>query len=157
MVLKIVKATGINRTGGTVKSSTTKPKTTKSSSSSVVVISPEIIDQERSAFEKRLKNATDSAIASITTVGNAILEKIRLAGEKLMATMAVLEASVAKSTEVQQSAIVLIQGLAQQLRDAGTDPVKLQELADALDINAASLADAVAANTPAAKGGGPKV
>jgi hypothetical protein len=39
-----------------------------------------------------------------------------------------LQAEVARNTDVEQSALTLIQGLRDQLDQAGTDPVKLQAL-----------------------------
>lgn len=61
-----------------------------------------------------------------------------------------LTAEVARNTTVEKSALVLIQGFAKQLADAGTDPVKLKALSDSLAANDNELAAAVAANTPAA-------
>jgi hypothetical protein len=60
-----------------------------------------------------------------------------------------LEAAVAKTLEVEASAVTLIRGLAQQIQDAGTDANKLNELRDTLLAKAADLGAAVAANTPA--------
>lgn len=56
---------------------------------------------------------------------------------------------VAHSIEVEQSAVALIQGLAQQIRDNAQDPAALEELASQLDSSSNSLASAVTANTPA--------
>lgn len=61
-----------------------------------------------------------------------------------------LTAEVAVVTNVEQSAITLINGLAAQLAAAGTDPVKLTALHDSLVASSTALASAVAANTPAA-------
>lgn len=61
-----------------------------------------------------------------------------------------LEAAVAQSTEVQASAVVLIQGIADQLRDAQSDPVKIAQLESQLRSSAESLSAAITANTPAA-------
>ena len=58
-----------------------------------------------------------------------------------------LEAEVTETNEVMASAIVLIEGLAAKLDEAGTDPVKLAALKDSLDANSTALASAVAANT----------
>ncbi len=64
--------------------------------------------------------------------------------------LSALQAEVEQQTAVVQSAITLINGLAQQLRDAAGDPAAVQALADQLDASTQALADAVAANTPAA-------
>lgn len=61
-----------------------------------------------------------------------------------------LTAEVHQNTDVTQSAIVAFNGLAQQLRDAANDPIKINALAAELDANSNALAAAVAANTPAA-------
>lgn len=61
-----------------------------------------------------------------------------------------LKAQVQKNTDVEASAVTLIQGIAQQLKDAGNDPAKIQALSDQLKSSADALAAAVTANTPAA-------
>jgi signal transduction protein with GAF and PtsI domain len=65
-----------------------------------------------------------------------------------------LRERVAHSIEVEQSAVALIQGLAQQIRDNAQDPIALEELASQLDSSSGSLAAAVTANTPADTTGG---
>jgi hypothetical protein len=82
-----------------------------------------------------------------------------------MATLDELQVQVASNTDVVQSAVVLIAGLADQLQAAATDPAAVQALAEQLRSNNQVLADAVAANTvvapagpsDAAEGGGPVV
>ena len=70
--------------------------------------------------------------------------------EKLMALIDDLQADVASNTDAIASAVTLLQNLKAALDAAGTDPVKLQAVKDALEKNTADLAAAVAANTPAA-------
>lgn len=65
-----------------------------------------------------------------------------------------LTAQVAANTQVEASAIQLIQGLVQRLNDAGTDPAKLEALKTELATSAQSLGAAIAANTPAQPGSG---
>ena len=60
-----------------------------------------------------------------------------------------LTTQVQANTDVEASAVTLIQGIAQQLADAGTDPAKLQALQTQLQTSAEALAAAVTANTPA--------
>ncbi len=67
-----------------------------------------------------------------------------------MADLATLQAEVERNTQVEQSALTLIQGLRDQIVAAGTDPVKLKAITDQLTANDDALAAAVAANTPAA-------
>lgn len=69
--------------------------------------------------------------------------------DKMSEQLDTLIAEVARNTTVEQSAIVLIQGLKAQLDAAGTNPVKLKALSDSLAKNDDDLAAAVAANTPA--------
>ena len=65
-----------------------------------------------------------------------------------------LKAEVAATISVEQSAITLIQGIAQQLQDAlanaGVSDPALIDLTTQLKSNADALAAAVSANTPAA-------
>jgi hypothetical protein len=66
--------------------------------------------------------------------------------------LAALQAEVTKVEGVEDSAIALLQGLSQQLKDAlaANDPAKIQAVIDELDVKTTALADAVAANTPPA-------
>ncbi len=68
-------------------------------------------------------------------------------------TLAELKTKVEAATAIEESAVTLIQGIAQQLKDAlanGADPAAIQAIADELDAGTNDLAAAVAANTPAA-------
>jgi len=67
-----------------------------------------------------------------------------------------LKAAVAKDTEVDTSAITLLNGLKAALDAAiaSGNPADLKALSDQLGTNAKSLADAVVANTPAEDTGG---
>ncbi len=60
-----------------------------------------------------------------------------------------LETEVSENTDVVESAVTLIESLSQQIKDAGTDPARLQALTDKLDANSKKLAAAVVANTNA--------
>jgi transcriptional regulator of heat shock response len=63
-----------------------------------------------------------------------------------------LQAEVTKVEGVEDSAIALLQGLSQQLKDAlaANDPAKIQAIIDELDAKTTALAVAVTANTPPA-------
>ena len=69
-----------------------------------------------------------------------------------MAAIDDLKAEVARNVTVETSAVALIQGIAQQLKDAlaANDTAALQDLTTQLSGSADALAAAVAANTPAA-------
>lgn len=79
-----------------------------------------------------------------------ILAQLKKGEATMSKEMDDLEAEVTDVKTVQQSAITLINGLAAQITAAGTDPVRLKAVTDSLKSNAADLAAAVAANTPAA-------
>jgi len=78
------------------------------------------------------------------------LIKLEAQGVSIMAVLDTLTDQVAATTTAEQSAVVLLNGLAAALAAAGTDPVKLQALQDSLKTNTDALADAVVKNTPAA-------
>ena len=67
-----------------------------------------------------------------------------------MTSLDTLTAQVATNTDVVESALALIQNIHDLLVAAGTDPVKLQALADTLKAEDEKLAASVVANTPAA-------
>lgn len=74
--------------------------------------------------------------------------KIKKMDERLQA----LSDAVTKDTAVEQSAITLLNGLSQQLKDALMQkfPVQaVQDIVTAIDASSTGLAAAVAANTPA--------
>jgi hypothetical protein len=79
-----------------------------------------------------------------------LLQVLRKQESKIMADLTALTAAVQRETDVEQSAVVLLQQLKSQLDAAGTDPVALKALSDQLGSNADALAAAVVANTPAA-------
>lgn len=65
-----------------------------------------------------------------------------------MATMDNITREVSETKTVVDSAIVLINGIADRIREAGVDAVKLEALSADLDAKTNELAAAVAANTP---------
>lgn len=76
-----------------------------------------------------------------------------LSGEhNLMAALDDLTVQVQKNNDVEESAVILIQGIAKQLADciASGNPAALVDLQTKLATSAADLAAAIAANTPAA-------
>ncbi len=62
----------------------------------------------------------------------------------------VLQAAVTRNTDVDSSAVQLLQGLSAQLAAMKNDPVAIQALADSMNSSSDALAAAVIANTPAA-------
>lgn len=82
-------------------------------------------------------------LAAVESKLDTLLERIA----SMSAELDRLTTEVSETSGVIDSAIVLLNGLAQQIRDLRTDPVALAALADSLDAKQAELADAVAANT----------
>ncbi len=82
----------------------------------------------------------------------ADLHRIIQALEHIMAELDDLKAAVARETEVDESAIILLNGLKAKLDAAiaAGDPAALKALSDSLGTESQKLADAVSANTPAA-------
>lgn len=72
-----------------------------------------------------------------------LLERIQL----MAANLNDLQTAVRHNTEVEQSALVLIQGLVAKLEAAQGDPAAVQSLIDELKVTDDQLAAAVAANT----------
>ena len=73
----------------------------------------------------------------------------RVRDENMSAQLDQLKAKVARNTTVAQSAVTLIKGLAQQIRDNADDPAAMAALADELDATDTDLGNAVTENTPA--------
>lgn len=72
--------------------------------------------------------------------------------ESIMATMADLQAAVTRNGDAENSVVILLQGISQQLKDAkaSSDPAALDGVIAQLDANTAKLGAAVVANTPSA-------
>ncbi len=82
----------------------------------------------------------------------AVTEALRRLTQEITAMSAILDrltADVATLTSVDESAIALLNGLAQQIRDNAGDPAALAALADSLEAENANLSAAITANTPA--------
>lgn len=86
-----------------------------------------------------------------------LLNRIDRKENRIMADLTALTTEVSENADAVDSAVVLIGGLAQQIRDLATDPAALQALADELDSKTNELSAAVAANTPAAPDSTPPV
>lgn len=67
----------------------------------------------------------------------------------IMTDLTALTAQVQANTDIEQSAILLIKGLADQIAAAGTDSVAIADLVSKLKVSATALAAAITANTPA--------
>lgn len=78
-----------------------------------------------------------------------LAEFLLIIGEQIMDQLAQLKAAVAAEDTVIASAVTLINGIAQRIADAGTNQADLDALVADVQSQAASLAAAVTANTPA--------
>ena len=88
-------------------------------------------------------NVTGFPTACLELILKTLVEK----GDSILATLADLKEQVNRNTAVTQSAITLIQELAQKIEDLKDDPQELQALANELKGSADALASAVTANT----------
>ena len=101
---------------------------------------------------RRRPNDLEQCLAWFVII-NRKLDRLLGQGVENMATLAELEVEVREATTVQESVIVLLNGLKQLLDEAiaSADPAKLEELRAALDESTNRLSAAAEANTP---GGG---
>lgn len=92
---------------------------------------------------RELEYVMDAKLDRILLLLHTLIRKEEL----VMADLSSLQAQVQANTEVEASAVVLIQGIAAQLAAAKTDPAAIQALSDQLKASADGLAAAVTANT----------
>ena len=83
-------------------------------------------------------------VSRLTMLVNLQIERINV----MSAALDRLTQEVAETKTAVESAITLIDGLADQIRDLKDDPAALEALADELDAQQAAIAAAVTANTP---------
>ena len=83
---------------------------------------------------------------------NALLAIIASGEAKMTQATDNLATAVQRETSVVSSVTTLISGLASQIKQTSTDP-QVQALADQINANSDTLANAVTANTPAAPDG----
>lgn len=95
-------------------------------------------------FLKKIKRATEALQSLVSEIQNLSKEINNMSVE-----FEALKAQVEANTQVAESAITLIQGLAAKIEELKDDPAALQALADQLKAEDDALAAAVAANTPA--------
>ena len=67
----------------------------------------------------------------------------------MSAQLDALQAQVEQNTNLEASAVTLIEGLAAQIAAAANDPVQIAALSAKLQTSATALAAAITANTPA--------
>jgi hypothetical protein len=69
--------------------------------------------------------------------------------DPLASALADLNTAVTNEGTVEQSIITLLQGLAAQIGEVSTDPAAIEAIVSQINTNAAAMAAAVTANTPA--------
>lgn len=79
-----------------------------------------------------------------------LLEEIKKKEAHMSVELDALTVQVTENTDLERSAITLIEGIAALLAAAKDDPVKIAALAASLKASAESLSAAISANTPAA-------
>lgn len=95
-------------------------------------------------FQKRVERRLDEILANQVQIKGALFHLL-VRSYTMSQAVDDLTAEVASIKGVVASAVALIQGLRQQIIDAGTDPAKLADLTAALKASEADLAAAVAA------------
>lgn len=94
------------------------------------------------------RSATDEKLLSKIA---EILTAIQLLGKTMANELDELTSRVTASGDATDSAVLLLNGLKARLDAAGTDPVALKALSDALGTNTDELAAAIIMNTPSQK------
>lgn len=92
----------------------------------------------------------DTIIGKLDTI-IGLLGEVRRKEDAIMATMADLEAQVAETVGVENSVVLMLQGIKERLDAAGVDAEKLAKLSSDLDAsekNLAAAAAAIPAETP---------
>lgn len=97
---------------------------------------------------EKISRQLDILIAEVRNLTQAITRQTQQ-GAATVASIEELQAEVSQNTDAVGSAVTLINGLAQQIRDAvaQNDPAALQAVVDQLEANSSALAQAVAENT----------
>jgi hypothetical protein len=100
-------------------------------------------------FTRRDRKFFEARLASIESMLRMIFKTVVTIGEAGMASVEALTESVRKQTTVIEGVTALLDDLAADLAEAGTDPAKLEELRVKIESNTESLSAAVARNTDA--------
>lgn len=101
-------------------------------------------------FEIHIHAKTDVEVLRRLSVIQGKLDLIHQRQELIMSILDDLSAQVAANRTISQSALTLINGIADRITAAGVDPAALAALTASLKEDDDKLAAAVAANTPAA-------
>ena len=97
------------------------------------------------SVSKELAAILTAALASF----NQLLNHLTSNQETIMADLSELQQEVEQLTDVVQSAVTLINGLSDEIKNLEPNQEAIDALASAIDAAAQNLANAVASNTPA--------
>lgn len=101
-------------------------------------------------FRGAVETKTDYFLEQILRCLLRIERRLVNEGSDVMSALDDLTAQVHAAETVGDSVVTLLKGLSEQLKAAGTDQAKLEELANELHAKSDAWAGAVVANTPAA-------
>ena len=105
-------------------------------------------------FQIEVEHGVSKELAAIFTSMATSLNQIINQQETVMADLSELQQEVEQLTDVVQSGVTLINGLADEIRELEPNQAAIDALASSIDAAAQQLADAIAANTPADTSGG---
>lgn len=98
--------------------------------------------------------ATTATLGRIEAAINQLITQNTTGAKTMAGEFDNLQKQVQQNHDLEESAVQLIQGIAQQLQNAQGDPAKLATLAQTLQQSATDLAAAITANTPTSTGDG---
>ncbi len=100
-------------------------------------------------FKSSWKKDVSAKLETIISKLDEIINLIKQEGVTMTLELDALQQQVAENTSLEQSAIQLIEGIADQLEEVKDDPEEISALTASLKSTATALAAAIAANTPA--------
>jgi hypothetical protein len=106
------------------------------------------LEKQLAAIEKQQAVILHS-IAGMFGLQSQILQELKNMANAFDTAVENLTATVQQTTDLEASAITLINGIAGQMKQNANDPTKINALADKLKSVNEALANAVTANTPA--------
>jgi hypothetical protein len=101
-----------------------------------------------SFFRSSWKKDVSAKLTMIIGKLDEIINNIHTEGVTMTVELDALQQQVSENTSLEQSAIQLIEGIADQLEAVKDDPEKISALTASLKGTATALAAAIAANTP---------
>lgn len=100
-------------------------------------------------FDRKDREWMERMVAQALQPISSKLDEILRGERKMSAQLDALQAQVEQNTDLEASAVTLIEGLAAQIADAANDPVQIAALSAKLQTSATALAAAITANTTA--------